>query len=162
MKTLVVCYSRNGNTHALGHRIAGALDAPIEDIADRVERRGLAGYLRSGRDAWFGHVPEILPSDHDPGEYDLVVIGTPVWNWSLSGPARAYLKRHASRLPRVAFFCTMGGSGGKRVFRQMEEAAGRAPVATFARTQEQLAAPDLDNAVEAFASLVRARFAKAA
>ena len=162
MKTLVACYTRTGNTHALGHRIAVALDAPIEDIADRVERRGIAGYLRSGRDAWFAHVPEILPSDHDPGEYDLVVIGTPVWNWSLSGPARAYLKRHASRLPRVAFFCTMGGSGSERVFRQMEQASGRAPVATFARTQAQLSAPDLDNAVEAFASLVRARIAKAA
>jgi flavodoxin len=162
MKTLVVCYSRTGNTHSLGHRIAGALDAPIEDIADRVERRGIVGYLRSGRDAWFGHVPEILASDHDPGEYDLVAIGTPVWNWSLSGPARAYLKRHASRLPRVAFFCTMGGSGSERVFRQMEEAAGRAPVATFARTQAQLADTDIDKAVEAFASLLRARFAKPA
>ena len=162
MKTLVVCYSRTGNTHSLGHRIAGALDAPIEDIADRVVRRGLLGYLRSGRDAWFGYVPEILPSDHDPGEYDLVVVGTPVWNWSLSGPARAYLKRYASRLPRVAFFCTMGGAGSGRVFRQMEEAVGRAPVATFARNQAQLAAMDLDNAVEAFASLVRARFAKPA
>jgi hypothetical protein len=56
----------------------------------------------------------------------------------------------------------MGGSGSGRVFRQMEEAAGRAPVATLARTQAQLADIDIDKAVETFASLLRARFAKAA
>ncbi len=156
MDTLVVCYSRTGRTHNLAYRIALEMDAPLDDIAERVSRRGLLGYLRSSREAWFRGRPAILASSHDPGEYDLVVIGTPVWNWSLSGPVRSYLVEHAPRLPRVAFFCTMGGSGSGRVFRQMQEAAGKAPVATFARTDAQLAAADLDGAVKAFASRLRA------
>ncbi|MGZ5036169.1 MAG: flavodoxin family protein [Usitatibacter sp.] len=161
MKALVVCYSRSGNTHTLGHRIAVALDAPIDDIAT-APRRGILGYLRAGREAWLKRTPEILPSEHDPGEYDLVVIGTPVFNWSLSGPVRTYLKSNASRFRKVAFFCTMGGSGSERAFRQMQQAAGQAPVATFARTHAQLADADIDAAVEAFASPLRSGYAKAA
>jgi flavodoxin len=156
MQALVVFYSRTGHTRGLAQRIAAAAGAEIEEIADRVDRRGILGYLRSGRDAWLGRRAEIVPPAKDPGNFDVVLIGTPVWNMSLSSPVRSYLEGQAARLARVAFFCTLGGSGAARVFRQMQQACGKAPLATLARTERQLSQADLPQAVEQFAARIRA------
>ena len=155
MKTLVVFYSRTGHTRGLAQRIAAALGAEIEEIVDRVDRRGILGYLRSGRDAWLGRRSDIVPPANDPGKFDLVLIGTPVWNMSLSSPVRSYLQDEAQRLPQVAFFCTLGGSGATRVFRQMELVCGKAPRATLAVTERQLVQADLPGAVEQFTAMIR-------
>jgi flavodoxin len=155
MKALVVYYSRTGHTRGLAQRIAAALGADIEEIVDRVDRRGILGYLRSGRDAWLGRRSEIVPPTNDPGKFDLVLIGTPVWNMSLSSPVRSYLQDGAQRLPQVAFFCTLGGSGAARVFRQMQQVCGKPPRATLAITERQLMQADLPGAVEQFAAMIR-------
>lgn len=158
MKALVAYYSRTGNTRTLARQIAAALGADVEEIADRANRRGILGYLRSGRDAWFGRRAELVPSHVDPGAFDLAIIGTPVWNASLSSPVRTFLEDHAKALRSVAFFCTMGGRGAARVFRQMEAVCGRPPIATLARSERQLASPDLPGEIAAFVSQLRAAF----
>ena len=155
MKTLVVYYSRTGNTRILARQIGAALGADVEEIIDRTNRRGILGYLRSGRDAWFGRRTELVPSAVDPSAFDLVVIGTPVWNASLSSPVRTFLEDHAEALRSVAFFCTMGGRGSERVFRQMEAVCRKPPLGTFARTERQLASSDLPEAIGGFASRLR-------
>jgi menaquinone-dependent protoporphyrinogen IX oxidase len=155
MRALVVYYSRTGNTRRLGRWIAAGLDATAEEIGDRVDRRGLIGYLRSGNQALFNRKTDILPVAHDPNEYELVVIGTPVWRMSLSSPVRTYLHQFGRRLRHVAFFCTMDRFGSQRVFRQMQQVCGSAPVATLACTTKQLGAADLPDVVAAFASRLR-------
>jgi flavodoxin len=155
MKALVVFYSRTGYTRALAQGIASALGAETEEITDRVQRRGILGYLRSGHEASSHRRTRIEPATHDPGAFDLVVVGTPVWRMSLSSPVRTYLGDRAAELPRVAFFCTMGRFGSERVFRQMAEVCSRAPVATLARTDGELSRSDLPAAIEAFAARLR-------
>jgi len=156
MKTLVVCYSRTGHTRMLAGQIAVGMNAEIEEITDRVTRRGLLGYLRSGKEAWLRRRTKILPLRNDASAFDLVIVGGPVWSASLSSPVRTYLEDHAAALPQVAFFCTMGRVGSDRVFRQMQDACGRRPLATFARTERQLASPALPRAVETFVSQLHA------
>lgn len=155
MKTLVVYYSRTGNTADLARRIAVGLDAQIDEIIDRTNRQGILGYLRSGRDAWLERRTELVPAKIDPSAFDLVVIGTPIWNFSLSSPVRTFLADHRNTMRSVAFFCTMGGRGDERVFRQMQEACGKVPVATFARSQSQLASAELPAAIAAFVARLR-------
>src|SRR5436305_6458721 len=129
-KILVVHYSRTGHTRRVAQEIAATLRANIEEIVDPENRLGLLGYLRSGRQAFFGQEADIREPLKDPAGYDLVIVGTPVWNWSLSAPVRAYLARRQQRCARtaVASFLTEGGSGEQRVFRQMEELTGKAPM----------------------------------
>src|ERR1035438_9280213 len=76
--------------------------------------------------------------DRDPTRYDLVIVGTPVWGWSLSAPVRSFLSNHARRLPKVAFFVTEGGGGDRRVFEQMAQAVAAAAVATLALAQRDV------------------------
>jgi flavodoxin len=155
-RILVVSYSRTGHTRQVAASIAAAAGADLEEIVDPTPRAGLFGYLRSGREAFFRTIPPIEDARHNPAGYDLVVIGTPIWNMSLSAPVRGYLRKYRAALPAVAFVCTCGGAGMERVFRQMAEESGKAPVATLAVREHDLTTPALSGRIERFAGEIRA------
>jgi flavodoxin len=135
---LVVFYSRSGNTQRLAYQVADAGQWDSEPIADHTRRGGLVGYLRSSAEAWLGREVRIDPLRHDLRSYDLVVVGTPVWNHSLCSPVRAFLREHRDELPRIAFFVTTGGRGAGRVLEQMAALAAQPPVATLIVTEREL------------------------
>lgn len=133
MKTLVVYYSRTGTTKKVGERIAEKLGADIEEIKDTINRMGVKGYLISGRDAMKKRLTKLEAVKFNPAEYDLVVVGTPIWSWNLSVPIRTYISEQKDNFKdKVAFFCTMGGSGDKKAFSEMENIIGKKPEATLA------------------------------
>jgi len=136
---LVVSYSRTGHTRYLAQQIAEQCGADQEEIVDRVGRRGLLGYLRSLVEAVLRLSAPIAPSKRAPRDYELVIVGTPVWAWHLSSPVRAYLRRHRGEARRMAFFCTYGGSGQARVLDEMAKLCGRPPLATLALTTRDVA-----------------------
>ncbi|MBS1118946.1 MAG: flavodoxin [Deltaproteobacteria bacterium] len=154
-RLLVVYYTRTGATRRLAGSIAAELGADVDEIVDVADRSGVLGYLRSGFQATFRRPAPIGPAVRDPASYDLVIIGTPIWNMSVSSPVRSYLDRHRGRFRKVGFFCTCGGSGADRVFAQMAEVGEAKPVATLVVRDADLesSAP----AVERFAAeIVRA------
>jgi flavodoxin len=155
MKALVVFYSRTGNTRKLAQAIAKSVDAELEEIIDRVDRRGILGYLRSGIEGWFGGQVAIDAPKRDPALFDIVIIGTPIWRWSVSGPMKQYIESQRSKFRNVAFFCTMGGSGDTRAFRQMQELSGKRPVATIAVRQAVMTQDKFGPLVAAFVSQVK-------
>lgn len=159
MKTLVVCYSRTGHTARLADEIAARCAADVDRIRDQgIDRSGVCGYLRSGWQAATGATPAIQRAARSPARYDLVVIGTPVWNWSLSAPVRSYALRHAGQFRRVAFFCTEGGSGDGRAFAELQRLCGRAPCATLVVRERELDPPRHAQALDRFvAQLARPR-----
>jgi menaquinone-dependent protoporphyrinogen IX oxidase len=91
MKILVAYYSRTGTTKKVGDAIAEKFNADVEDIKDTVDRSGAKGYLVSGRDAMKRKLTKLEPIKFNPKEYDLVIIGTPIWAWNMSVPIRTYL-----------------------------------------------------------------------
>lgn len=147
---LVVYYSRTGHTRRVAEAVAKALHADVEELHDRVDRRGIVGYLRSGAEAAFGVSTELEPPKRDPHDYDVVVVGSPVWNFSISTPIRTYLWMERARLPKVAFLLTLGGMGADRVFGQMEDLAAKAPVATLVVPERELSRPMIRRAAAAF------------
>lgn len=150
-RILIVSYSRSGNTAKLADAIAAACGADFDHIVELVDRRGgLGGYWRSAREAWGSKVVAIRPPAKNPDAYDLVILGTPVWVGSMSSPMRAYLTAHGRKLPRVAFFCTLGGSGAAKAFAQMSRLCGKTPDATLAVTERELRAGTCHEKVAAF------------
>jgi len=130
-KTLVVFYSRTGNTEKVARAIAAATGADLEALVDTVDRAGLVGFLRALKDAFTKGETRLQPLTVDPTQYDLVIIGTPDWGQSVSSPARSFMKAHHGRLRQVAFFLTDGHSDHAVIFKEMEQLVGRAPVATL-------------------------------
>lgn len=129
---LLVFYSRSGRTRSVARVLAASLECDAEELIDATDRRGVRGYLRSALDALLRRPVQLAALKADPLQYDLVIVGTPVWDAAVSAPVRAFLRDYGGQLHRVAFFLTYGGSGARRVFRQMRRLAGRKPLATLA------------------------------
>jgi flavodoxin len=161
MKTLIAYYSRTGNTEQLAEEIGAHCKADIDRIRDDgVDRNGLCGYLRSGWQAASGATPAIKRATRNAAGYDLVVIGAPVWNWSLAAPVRTYARRHAGQFKRVAFFCTEGGSGDRRVFDELTRTCGKPPRATMAVKERELDPPKHAKSLKRFLAQLAAPVAR--
>ncbi len=135
-KTLIVYHSRSGYTRRIARVLAARLNADLEELHIVQPLDGPLGYLMCAVEAISGLAPALRPTRKDPAAYDLIVVGTPVWFWSLASPVRSWLEAHPLRRRRFAFFCTMGGSGAACVFSTMKQLAGAEPVATLALTDD--------------------------
>ena len=157
-KALVVYYSRSGTTTRIAQQIASELNADLEHISEDKGRGGALGYLRSAIQARKMRTPDIHVTRHEPSQYDLVVVGTPVWAWSVSAPIRTYLTQNAAKLRSVAFFCTCEATGAERALNQMEAIVGKAPIAMFASDQRR--ASEGPARITAFVKEIEARMAQ--
>lgn len=138
MNYLVVFYSRTGLTRKVGESISDLLQCEREEISDKKNRDGFAGYLSSAMDALLKKKADIKEPAKDPAKYDLVIVGTPVWGMDVSSPVRSYLFRHRGRFKEVAFFAT-GGMGSSRAFKEMELICGKKPLAVTVIAQRDRA-----------------------
>ncbi|HTH60856.1 MAG TPA: flavodoxin [Paraburkholderia sp.] len=156
-RILVVFYSRSETTAALAGQIVDRLGGDCERLheVESGRRAGLAGYVRSIVDVIRGHTASLQPMTHAPRDYDLVVIGTPVWAGRTSTPVATWLAQHASELRRTAFFCTMGGSGSQKAFAQMQQVARSVPVATCALCARDVQKDVAIETVNGFVSEIR-------
>ncbi len=155
-RILVAYYSRTGTVREVARRLATALGADIEEIADPTPRAGVLGFMRSGFEARRRRIPAIAPSDRNPADYDLVVIGTPVWAMSVSSPVRAYLQRHRSDLRATALFCTCRGMGGRQVLAQMQELSGLEPAARMVLREDDIGTVTANLGIDRFATEIAA------
>ena len=137
-KTLVAYHTRTAFTRRVAEAIARRVGSDLDEISVTRERSGPVGYARCAIEAMAEVPTSIQLPERDPADYDLVVIGTPIWFWSLSSPVRAYVLEERRRFKRVAFFCTMGGSGAERVFADLASLCGKTPVAALAVTDAEI------------------------
>jgi hypothetical protein len=93
---------------------------------------------------------------YDPSDYDIVVLGTPVWAGNMSSPLRSYVAAHKAQMKRVAFFCTQGGSGAEKVFRDLAQLCGQSPLATLAVNDRELNGRTYAQHLERFAAAITA------
>ena len=121
MKSLVVYYSRSGNTRFAAEQISKEIGGEIEEIIDKKKRKGLLGFVSSGYDATRGRATKITPMKRSPKDYDLVVVGTPMWKKRITPAVRTYLRDNNFSEKRVALFCTNLGSEPERVFKTLKE-----------------------------------------
>jgi flavodoxin len=127
MKILVVFYSRSGNTRRVAEEIRNNLNCDIEEVIDTQDRSGAVGYMRSAIHA-MRKTPAIIEEiKNNPANYDLLIIGTPVWNMKMSTPIRTYItQNHATK---TAFFATASGPSFAGAFNEMAELNGTSPLA---------------------------------
>ncbi|RKY53370.1 MAG: flavodoxin [Candidatus Neomarinimicrobiota bacterium] len=157
MKTLVVVYSKTGNTLSVAKRIAGKLEADLEVIEDKADRRGILGFLRSGYEALSKKVPPIAEPKHDPGDYELVIIGTPIWAGRMSSPVRAYLLSFHGSFRQVAFFATSAGGGHGKALAEMAEFTAAKPLATVEITSGHVRRGKEVEALQVFLEAVKSQ-----
>jgi flavodoxin len=106
MKTLVVYYTRTGNSKFAAETVAAEVGADVEEVVDLKNRKGRLAFLSAGRDAMQGKLTEIAETKRNPFDYDLVVIMQPVWAGSPTPAIRTYLKKNDLSGKKVALFFT--------------------------------------------------------
>jgi flavodoxin len=104
MKTLVVYYTRTGNSKFAAETVAAELGADVEEVVDLKNRKGRFAFLPAGRDAMQGKLTEIAERKRNPLDYDLIVIVQPVWAGSPTPAIRTYLKKNDLSGKKVALF----------------------------------------------------------
>ncbi|MCL4430338.1 MAG: flavodoxin [Chloroflexi bacterium] len=110
MKSLVVYYSRTGNARFVAQTIAAEIGADVEEVIDLKKRSGILGYLSGGSDARRGRETEIAPTKKSPANYELIIIGSPVWAGRPTPAITTYLKKNDLSGKKVAVFFAQGGT----------------------------------------------------
>lgn len=107
-------------TKKIAQYLAEKLSADIEEIVDKQDRNGAMGYILAGRDVLQKKLTEIEPTKKNPADYDLVIIGTPVWVGTMAVAVRTYLEKYKSSINQLAIFTAQGGSQEQKVFQEIE------------------------------------------
>ena len=121
---LCIYYSRTGKTRSVMAEVAKSLDAELVEITDGVNRSGFIGACRSCLDAVRRSTRflEHFETEKPLKDYDLVVIGTPVWAGRCSSVVREFLKKYGIDLRRAAYVITRADEKNhqEQVFDQMD------------------------------------------
>jgi len=155
--TLVVSFSRTGNTAAVARSVADRLDDPVAEHIQPTRDRGYRNWL--ARSFVPGSRVPIHPPEHDPRAFDVVFLGTPKWTLSCP-PVNAYLRRVDLEGAVVGLFLTFGGFDEDRYARRFEarlRAAGASVPAALLVKRDRIGGPDYASGVDAFVEAVLAR-----
>jgi flavodoxin len=126
MKKLVVYYSFDGNTRFIAQAIAEEIGAEVLELKtlDQTRPEGFKKYFWGGRQVMMKEKPELLPFDKKIEDYDLIIIGTPVWAFSFTPALATFFSKVNIRLKKIALFCCSGGGPGKTIEKMKAQLAG--------------------------------------
>jgi flavodoxin len=155
MRCLVVFYSLTAVTESVALKLGDFLHAETEPIKCETPYGGGFGYLKAAFHSLIGRDITILPPKFRPSDYDLVVVGGPIWAGRIAPPVRTYLQQYHGHFKNVAHFVTHGGSSPARAFKQMEMIGGQPPIATVAIREKHVVQEQYELAVRQFADKLR-------
>ena len=126
MRTLVIYYSwsKMGNTQKLAEYMGEKLNATIEKLIDKKEKKGAVGWLQGGVKGARKMLTEIEPIKAKLEEYELICIGGPVWSWDLNPVVRTFLTNYKLGNKKIILFTTMGKNGDDNCFTSMKSLIG--------------------------------------
>jgi len=150
-KILVVYYSRHGHTRLVGKKIAKFLNADIEEIIDLRSRKNIISWAESAFDENLRKPTKIKKPKKDPSDYDLVIVGSPIWD-GLTPPVRAYLSKN--KFKKTAFFSTFGASA-EDVFKIMGKISKTKPIAVLGIQDREIILRQDDNLIRAFCNKIK-------
>ncbi|MDP3013691.1 MAG: hypothetical protein Q8M92_05570 [Candidatus Subteraquimicrobiales bacterium] len=149
MKTLIAFYSRTDITRQVALNLKDMLDADIEEVKDTDKRAGIIGYLKSGFQASRKKLTTLEELKYDHADYELVIIGTPVWAGKMSIPIRTYLHQN-QEIKNLAVFSTYGGSGLEGTIKDLADYTGKTPLATLGLRKKTVEAGEYQDELEEF------------
>ncbi|MHA1986206.1 MAG: flavodoxin family protein [Promethearchaeota archaeon] len=125
-KVLIVYYSLTGNTKFIADALINSIEADILELKPIKELNADS----SSKFVWGGYQstmkikPKLRPFDINPLEYDLIILGTPVWAWNISPPMRSFLSKFDLTNKKVALWMSHAGDGIKAMKRFKETLKG--------------------------------------
>ena len=147
-KILITYYSRTWMTTWVAVEMARILDCDLEEIVDLKDRSGAMGYLLAWRDAMKKTLTEIKKIEKNPWDYDLVIIWTPVWAFTMASAVRTYITENKDKFKNVAFFATQWWEWDQKKFKDMRELTWKEPVFEIQFLTKEVANGDFKGKLE--------------
>jgi hypothetical protein len=93
--TLILYYSRTGNTKLISETIAKGLGADIIEIKEvGTDRAGTWGFITAGIAAFLDQHGPITPEVINLNGYKNIIIASPIWSWNLATPIHSLLLKN--------------------------------------------------------------------
>jgi flavodoxin len=119
MRSIVIFYSRTGNTQFVAETIASIWGSELIPLKDKKKRSGVLGWLLSGRDAYLERQTEIEQVNVDLEKYDIIFLGCPNWASNLAPAIRTFIAANDFAGKKAVLFCTQDGMGAEKVFNNL-------------------------------------------
>jgi len=126
MKTIIVYYSLEENTHYAAQKIAENIGADLLRLHPKkaYPRGGFKKFFWGGKSAVMAEKPALEPYAFKAEEYERVIIGFPVWASNVAPPLRTFLSENDLSGKHLAAFACQSGSGAQKAFAKLAAAAG--------------------------------------
>lgn len=130
MEKAVVFYSLSGNTQAAAKEIAEGIGADLIELklvkpfpTEKSKQLALGGMQ-----AMFGMKPAIQELSKNIKEYDVLILGTPIWAGTIAAPVHSFLNKYQVLDKIVAVFTFSGGGDNKRCIAKLSKRLPRLKV----------------------------------
>ena len=151
MNTAIVYFSLEGNTKYVAEKIAKSLDADIIKLIPVKEypTGKVSKFFWGGKSATFKEIPKLEAYRFDSKNYDLVLLGTPIWAGTFAPPLRTFIRENKLAGKKVAFFSCSGGGSAEKCFEHLENEISDCTVLSTLRLIDPLknAKPDVDERI---------------
>lgn len=114
MKTLIVYYSYGGNTAGIAQTVRDALGCDLAEVKTAVPYEGDYDAVvdQGQREVEAGFCPDIQPLNVDVSGYDRIILGTPVWWYTMAPALRTFLTQNDMAGKTLVPLVTSGGWPG--------------------------------------------------
>ena len=121
-KILIVYYSLTGNSKFIAEALKDSIEADILELKPIKELNADSSsrFIWGGYQSTMKKKPKLIDFDINPLEYDLIILGTPVWAWNISPPMRSFLSKFDFSGKEVALWMCHAGDGIKAMKRFKE------------------------------------------
>jgi len=118
-KILIVYYTLTGSTRFIAESLKDSMEADMLELQPIKELNPDKGskFMWGGAQATMKKKPKLEPIEIDPLDYDLLIIGTPVWAWTFTPPVRSFLSMFDLTGKKVALWTCSAGTGNKAMDR---------------------------------------------
>ena len=115
MKSLIVYYSLGGNTKLIAEEIAREIDCDVIQLKLQKElpSKGFMKYVWGGKQVVFNEKPALEPFNIDVDNYDLIIMGTPVWAGKFASAFNTFFSEVSLKNKNIVLFCCYAGAEGK-------------------------------------------------
>ena len=124
MKTAIVYYSLNGNIRYTSEKIANELGADLIELVPvkAYPDKGMEKFLWDGSAVTFKKKPDLEPYKFNSGDYELVIIATPVWASSFTPPHRTFFEENDLSGKKIAVVASSAGGNSSKCIEAVRQA----------------------------------------
>ena len=124
MKTAIVYYSMHGNVRYVAEKVAKELGADLIELkpVKAYPDKGAMQFIWGGSAVTFKKKPDLEPYTFNASEYDLVIIGTPVWASNFTPPLRTFFEDNDLTGKKIAVIVTSAGGDSTKCLQAVKEA----------------------------------------